>query len=117
MTQNGTKLRTRPCAAAAYTHGVKPLRVDESDLRATAARWHAIAADLVGAVPDGPAASSQASAAVVNEIHAGAAATEQAFAARIRITAIKTDVAATLYAAQDAAAATKLDDIAKALEA
>ncbi|BCO37437.1 hypothetical protein BMW24_013835 [Mycobacterium heckeshornense] len=96
---------------------MKPLRADEDDLRVTAARWHAVAGDLVGAAPNVPAASSQASAAVVNEIHAGAAVTEQAFAARIRITAIKTDAAATLYAAQDAAAATKLDDIAKALEA
>ncbi|WP_163753261.1 hypothetical protein [Mycobacterium botniense] len=96
---------------------MKPLRVNEDDLRVIAARWHDVAGDIVGAAPDVPAASSQASAAVVNEIHAGAAVTEQAFAARIRITAIKTAAAATVYAAQDAAAATKLDDIATALEA
>jgi hypothetical protein len=50
------------------------LRVDDDDLRAAASRWRALAAGLTsGATLDVSGLSSQASALVVNEIHAGAA--------------------------------------------
>lgn len=92
------------------------LRVDDDALRAAASRWRALATGLTsGATPDVSGLSSQASAMVVNEIHAGVAATGQAFAARTHITGLKTDAAALAYRSREDNAASTLDAIAKAL--
>jgi hypothetical protein len=99
-----------------YTAAMKPLRVNSDDLRIAASGWHTLAGDLTtGAAPDVPAMSSQASAAVVNEIHAAATVTGHAFAARTRITALKTDAAAAFYDSNEANAADKLRAIAESL--
>jgi hypothetical protein len=52
---------------------------------------------------------------VVNEIHAGVAVSGQAFAARTRITGLKTDAAALAYRSREDNAAATLRAIADAL--
>jgi hypothetical protein len=99
-----------------YTAAMKPLQVRGDDLRVATSRWHGLAGELTsGAAPDVPAMSSQASAAVANEIHAGVAVSSHAFAGRTLITALKTDAAAAFYDINEANVADELRAIVASL--
>jgi hypothetical protein len=96
--------------------GVDMLRVATDQLLGTANGWHGLTAELASAPPSaGPRLSCQTSAAAVNVVHASAAAAGEAFAARTRITAVKTAAASIAYLSTEADSVDILNAIMESL--
>ena len=84
------------------------LRVGVDDLGAAANRFEATAGELVGGASAGAGLSCQTSAAAVQAVHADAATTRAALAARMESTGIKVGAANATYVEQEVESTTRI---------